>query len=219
LSSDAILAAGNIVISLGDGAHDISSDCTGVAIRDVSSRGLFYFAALKTLQRVTDGTSNTIAISEVIPGTNNNKIIGGIAIEALIDESNWWWNPNTCMNTRNGNTFTATTTYRTAEVRRRAGRYADGRPVHTAFNTIMPPNSPTCVRYDDEISEGLYPPNSNHPGGVNCGFVDGSVTFINDSIDTNGLPLHQQGSYLKGPSPFGVWGAMGTPSGGESSRL
>ena len=27
--------------------------------------------------------------------------------------------------------------------------------------------------------------NSNHPGGVNCAFADGSVKFIKDSINPN----------------------------------
>jgi prepilin-type processing-associated H-X9-DG protein len=210
-------ARGNIVTSLGDGSNNLSSDCTGSSTGDISSRGLFYWTAFKTLQRVTDGTSNTIAISETVCGTNDNKILGGIAILPSIDESSWWWNPNTCMSIKNGSTLSATVYNNTTRIR--AGRYVDGLHLYTGFNTIMPPNSPSCIRFDSETSEGLYPPNSYHPGGVNCGLVDGSVIFVTDSVDTNGLPRHQQGNYLKGPSPFGIWGAMGTPSGGESLRL
>ncbi|MDR1924416.1 MAG: DUF1559 domain-containing protein, partial [Planctomycetaceae bacterium] len=66
---------------------------------------------------------------------------------------------------------------------------------------------------------GFYTANSYHPGGVNCGRVDGSVLFVPDSIDTNGLPNNQQGKYLTGQSPYGVWGAMGTPNGGEAKSL
>jgi hypothetical protein len=45
------------------------------------------------------------------------------------------------------------------------------------------------------------------------------VLFVPDSIDTNGLPNNQQGKYLTGQSPYGVWGAMGTPNGGEAKSL
>jgi prepilin-type processing-associated H-X9-DG protein len=30
---------------------------------------------------------------------------------------------------------------------------------------------------------GSVPPTSNHPGGVNVAFADGSVKFIKDSVD------------------------------------
>jgi prepilin-type processing-associated H-X9-DG protein len=211
-----VLTQGNTVICYGDGAHSLNTNQEGQAAGDVSSRGLFYFFAVKTLQRVTDGTSNTIAISEVVAGTNDNKIRGGVAVQS-VDIGSWWWAPNTCMSLKAGSTFTGS--YRTNDDTRRCCRYADGNPIFTAFNTILPPNSPTCVAEDIENTSALYPPNSNHSGGVNCGFVDGSVSFVNDSVDTQGSPNHQQGNYLRGASPFGVWGAMGTPAGGESSRL
>ena len=38
---------------------------------------------------------------------------------------------------------------------------------------------------------------SNHSGGVNVGFLDGSVKFIKDSIN------------------LGTWGALATKAGGE----
>jgi prepilin-type processing-associated H-X9-DG protein len=211
-----VLTQGNTVICYGDGGHSLNTNQEGQSKGDVSSRGLFYFFAVKTLQRVTDGTSNTIAISEVVAGTNNNKIRGGVAFQS-VDAGSWWWEPSICMSLKSGDSFTGS--YWTDNDRRRCSRYTDGLPVYTTFNTILPPNSPTCAMDDNVITSGLYPPTSNHSGGVNCGFVDGSVSFVNDSVDTQGSPNHQQGNYLRGASPFGVWGAMGTPAGGESSRL
>ncbi len=48
-----------------------------------------------------------------------------------------------------------------------------------------------------DISRGSAPATSNHPGGVNVGFCDGSVKFIKDSINLQ------------------TWWALGTRNGGE----
>ncbi|MDR3109433.1 MAG: DUF1559 domain-containing protein [Planctomycetaceae bacterium] len=80
----------------------------------------------------------------------------------------------------------------------------------------MPPNAPNCVSSNTEIYCAAYSASSNHSGGVNCGFVDGSIHFVSETVDTNGLPDSKQGNKLMGTSSYGVWDAMGTPSGGES---
>jgi len=58
-----------------------------------------------------------------------------------------------------------------------------------AYNHFMPPNSFAC----DSISDGntggyaspldAFPPASNHPGGINVVFADGSVRFIKNSVN------------------------------------
>jgi prepilin-type processing-associated H-X9-DG protein len=89
------------------------------------------------------------------------------------------------------------------------------------FNTIIPPNGPSCARGTGECDTGLYPPQSNHTGGVNAGFVDGSVRFVQDSVDTNGLNGSAGGGQpnYSGQSVFGVWGALGSIAGGEAKTL
>jgi hypothetical protein len=46
--------------------------------------------------------------------------------------------------------------------------------------------------------------------------MDAAVRFVMDNIDTGNSNARAVAS---GPSPFGVWGAMGSPSGGESLKL
>jgi len=67
------------------------------------------------------------------------------------------------------------------------------------YSHVMTPNGMSCFFSDANISAfmGLITASSNHPGGVNCGFLDGSVKFIKDSINPT------------------AWWALSTKAGGE----
>jgi prepilin-type processing-associated H-X9-DG protein len=77
-----------------------------------------------------------------------------------------------------------------------------------AYNHFMPPNSQSCAsatppnfplittaygKFYDAI-----PPSSNHPGGINIGFADGSVRFLKNNVD------------------YRIWWALGTRNGNEA---
>ena len=85
--------------------------------------------------------------------------------------------------------------------------------MNSGFFAILPPNAPSCANERGEWQEGIYTANSYHTGGVNASLVDGSVHFISENIDTGNLAAPVP---TGGPSPYGVWGAMGTATGGES---
>jgi prepilin-type N-terminal cleavage/methylation domain-containing protein/prepilin-type processing-associated H-X9-DG protein len=82
-------------------------------------------------------------------------------------------------------------------------------PWHTVVNDYShngPPNSVNCQNPSEYFGAswltfvgptGSAPPSSNHPGGVNVCFTDGSVKFVKDSV---GLQ---------------AWWALGTRAGGE----
>lgn len=203
----------NIAVSYGDGANRLQQNDTGKT-GDISTRGMFYWSTGNNFSFVVDGTSNTILISESVVPNNigSNMIRGGIVVLSGIDIGDWTWSPAICMATKNGNKFNGT-----PHNFWRHGRFLDGMVLYSGFNTIMPPNAPSCVKNSTELSSGFYAANSNHPGGVNTARVDGSVHFISDTIDTGGLPDARQGKHLAGPSPYGVWGALGTPQGGEAN--
>jgi prepilin-type processing-associated H-X9-DG protein len=82
------------------------------------------------------------------------------------------------------------------------------------FTTNAPPNAPSCAWNNHDAQNGLYPPSSRHTGGVNVAMGDGSVRFITDGINVGNLSSAATG--LNGPSPFGVFGALGTRSSGEA---
>jgi hypothetical protein len=99
----------------------------------------------------------------------------------------------------------------------RCAIFTDGRSANSAFTTNLPPNSPSCVYVPSQGSWGVFSASSFHVGGVSAVFMDGSCTFISDTIDTGNLDTPLEVS--KPASPYGVWGALGTPQGSESKSL
>jgi prepilin-type processing-associated H-X9-DG protein len=103
----------------------------------------------------------------------------------------------------------------------RGGNWLAGNATYSGFHTIHPPNSPACTRTGtSRLGDwGLYPPSSYHPGGVNSVFFDGSCRWISETINFGTATAYFVGITMDGPSEFGVWGAMGTPDGGESVAM
>lgn len=159
---------------------------------------------------ISDGLSNTIAISERAFRTDPQAVIGNIVDN---EQAALASNPSICM---------ATVTSNGGEQVYMAGltldtyfggvRCYDGMAQFTGFNTILPPNGPACMEMGSN-TDGLFTAQSRHTGGVNCLFADGSVHFISNSINTGNLAAPQPLS--GGPSPYGIWGALGTITGGE----
>ncbi len=109
----------------------------------------------------------------------------------------------------------------------RGMRWADGNPIFTVVQTMLPPNSPICfdaVTIPDfgsgQHTVGYYGASSRHVGGVHVAMADGAVRFMTDSVDCGNTahPMVQLGSTAAAAgikSPYGVWGAMGTRASGE----
>jgi hypothetical protein len=134
---------------------------------------------------------------------------GGDAFTAAI--------PYNCTSKKKGSNYTDNT----AASAEAANGYpwTSGFTISTHFNTLLPPNSPSCVDKNDIANPMVEPPTSYHSGGVNAAVGDGSVRFINDTINalTNGVATADAKPKIFGESDFGVWGALGTRSGGELS--
>ena len=78
--------------------------------------------------------------------------------------------------------------------------------------TVLPPNSGACTSAAGDVYASIISPSSYHPGGVLGAMADGSVRFLSDLIDSGNLAF---ADVTSGPSPYGVWGALGSKSGGE----
>jgi type II secretory pathway pseudopilin PulG len=195
----------SIMVSHGDGMwHNANPDPR------VDKRGMFSPKSYRNMSACTDGTSNTIAASEAV-GDNaaSFKIKGGIAFVSGIYNGTTAV-PQACVTSALSATDTKLLASSTSTWR--ALIFTDGRTSTNGFTTILPPNSASC-QYAAAPGWGIFNPSSNHTGGVNGGYVDGSVHFISNTINCGDASLPQKEA---GSSNYGVWGAIGTPDGGES---
>ncbi|QDV25369.1 DUF1559 domain-containing protein [Aureliella helgolandensis] len=195
------LCTGDSTLGL-DGQHIVNSR---------NNRGLFSHLTGKKIGAATDGTSNTIMCAENTIYLGQGMIHGHYTVMA---NAQMRASPLACKQTK-GPSGTIVGDL-PASHHRDGDAWASGYPMICGFNTILPPNDPSCANGAGEWQEGIFTADSYHTGGVNAVMTDGSVQFISQSIDTGNLALPVPTS---GPSPYGVWGALGTASGGEPGGL
>jgi prepilin-type N-terminal cleavage/methylation domain-containing protein/prepilin-type processing-associated H-X9-DG protein len=161
-----------------------------------------------TVAAVTDGLSKTLLMSERVKGREGSRQL--LETQAS-NVGGFETSPIVCRTQVVNNEYTG-------GVLPRAGRdWMFARPAFNGFNTVIGPNGPGCTSGNThDAPHQLVPPTSRHPGGVNAVMVDGSVQFVSELIDTGNLALP---NVSVGQSPYGVWGALGTRSGGESLTL
>jgi prepilin-type N-terminal cleavage/methylation domain-containing protein/prepilin-type processing-associated H-X9-DG protein len=186
--------------------------------RPSNNNGLFLAASTLGVRDITDGTSNTLALSERcmasfgIGGRANADIREG----TLTNVPAITTNPGACLAA--AAPITSGTRYTTwsAVKGRFSSLWADGQAEINGFSPILAPNKPSCTNDTNPNADAgspLLSASSYHTGGVHALMADGSVRFISDNIDTGNLGVQ---ATLGGRSPYGVWGALGTRAGGET---
>lgn len=187
---------------------------------DLNARGMFAYQRCTRFRDVTDGTSNTIFMSErirsdfALGSQTSVRPAHGVATGVSGLSSN----PGLCLAQVTNGYYTTP-----SGVKGRFGTLRwDGQPERVGFHTILSPNSPSCAEDTNpnaDSSVTVLSASSAHPGGVQVLMVDGSVQFISDNVDTGNLAAAAPLSNSSGRSPYGVWGALGSKSGGETNQL
>jgi prepilin-type N-terminal cleavage/methylation domain-containing protein len=212
-NGDENFAGTNYSFCRGDNAWDYNSDWHGNGGRGI--RGFFLSVrndgqagGPRRFADVIDGLSNTIAMGELIVSKNGANSIRTGAVANFVSQGGRQ-NPPECLASVNSQGV-----YTGGVQRRRGTRAFDGAPSFTSFLTILPPNSPSCHHGGGDARDGVMSAASLHTGGVQVLMGDGAVRFISENIDTGNLA----GAIPYGgdPSPYGVWGALGSIRGGES---
>ncbi|MBQ3332949.1 MAG: DUF1559 domain-containing protein [Thermoguttaceae bacterium] len=185
---------------------------------------------------IADGTSHTIWLSECVTANmvSDRDVKGGYC---TMSQSNM--TPAKCLATPDPINSRVYNSSYPVGLEGRGITHALGTARVSKFQTILPPNSPSCSAASEHSGheKGISSAASNHPGGVNCLRVDGSVLFVPNSVncltENDRLPDSKYfyggataqtttwyiGNEPTGISPYGVWGAMGTINGGENASL
>jgi prepilin-type processing-associated H-X9-DG protein len=186
----------------------------GINTNSRLTRGIFGNQLCKGFRDLTDGSSNTIAMSERVwsgkfgPRQANQdeaKAVTAMSVSSIAT------NPSTCIaKATNGIEFN------NVQIKGMFGAlWSDGQAERVAFNTVLPPNAPGCVHdtnQNADSAQSLLPAASYHPNGVNALMADGAVRFVTQNINTGNLAAKPVAS---GKSPYGVWGALGSTEGRE----
>jgi prepilin-type N-terminal cleavage/methylation domain-containing protein/prepilin-type processing-associated H-X9-DG protein len=166
------------------------------------------FGPVVTLALITDGTSNTAIFSEWLKG--KNATTNGLEMVYLSPTSLSTSSPlspaltGTLQSTlqslaagcQSSNKFSQFTTKGYSWSAHHSG-------VGGGYSHVQTPNKKSCVYANEDGSTplstiaSLIGATSHHPGGVNVGFLDGSVKFIKDSVNPT------------------AWWAVATVAGGE----
>jgi len=138
--------------------------------------GIFFRDSSVKFRDVIDGTSHTVAFSETLLGNGDPSPTGGQPgdpqREVLLLPSSTPTTPENCTNPAAGSWW--------AE---RGIRWMQGSYGYALYNHFYPPNSETCDCNTASRAYGLTAARSNHPGGVNAVLCDGSVHFIQETIE------------------------------------
>jgi len=192
---------------------------TGTDPSSSDTNGLFANQAAYSIANITDGTSNTIAATEMLVGAGGtwSETQDTSSFSGPVQKYRWYKsglsNPtllrdartnmpaviamaNQCQAAISSPSFRTNTGY----------RWAQGTCGFTFVNIIFPPNSTqytySACRFgcndDCGVDTGsLFGISSNHPGGVNAVFADASVHFLKSTVAQN------------------VWMSLGTKDSGE----
>jgi prepilin-type processing-associated H-X9-DG protein len=196
--------------ALGQGSYRFScGDTMDDNVEGNDMRGPFGRLSSTKFSDVSDGLSSTIALGERGLGSNTRPTaISSTGVWPQSDYADLALNPAQCLTVATFGVYNPGV--RTFPIDWREG-WTSGWPAYGAVTIVLPPNAPSCGNTHD-WDWGLWTVSSHHIQGANVLMCDGSVRFVNENIDTGNLTLPEVPS---GPSPYGIWGALGSKDGND----
>jgi len=200
----------------GDSPWDHSTDWTGNGGRGL--RGFFHASEqggdnVKPTRfgDVTDGLSNTIAMGEhVTAKPQGNRVLDGGIVFGDVPQATYRDNPSACQ------AVVVSGRYNSANIARWWGtRWPDGASCFTSITTVLGPNKANCADRNEDWHDGVLEPSSHHSGGAQVLMGDGAVRFVSDNVAAGNATAPSPDGTGGGPSPYGVWGALGSKGGGD----
>jgi prepilin-type processing-associated H-X9-DG protein len=177
------------------------------------------------LANLSDGTSNTIIFAEAVRPRAQTGFGACVTADPARKDPRVDLYP---LFDKSKKTYITGVNSPGANYDQRGFRWASYTAWYNGFSTVLPPNG-GCYASSTQSTYILAAASSNHTGGVNSAFGDGSVQFISETINwqTAGLadyllPANSRDSDANAISKmqtftkYGVWGALGTANGGES---
>jgi hypothetical protein len=176
---------------------------------------------------ITDGLSFTMAYGErrIYRGE-----IGSVP-NAMWVHDNTWGDPNACKTPSvlaskvvNGRFVGSGASVPYWPNTNNYSAWACGLVFYHGIVTAVPPNGPSCdMNGSPWWNIGLYTASSFHQGGVFAVMGDGAVRFVTDNVDAGNQSAGAGArdlnvAAINDPSPFGVWGAMGSRCGRETVK-
>ncbi len=183
-------------------------------------RGMFIRGTNLGLKDARDGTVNTMLFAEIGRNNGDRAFQGGYlkdtAMGAFDGDTGGHADPSLCITAATapatpGRYPAASSVYqsnRGDEWQRNSGHLS-------GFNAVLPPNGPSCSSGGDASANAVISAGSYHGGGVQVVMADGSVQFVNETINAGSA---SNDTTVVGESPYGVWGALATRSGGDSTE-
>ena len=208
---------------------------------DACARGFFKPREQSSFNDILDGLANTIAMTEIMTDLGDRDKRNSLSIrqpagggngQQLVENKPMYCVDNNQIDPEKPNFWCADSALCTvprvidANRQTRGMNWACYISSNTMVWTVRPPNSENCLGnwYDNG---GQMPAASRHQGGAHVLMGDGAVIFMTDSVEAgnqrhpvvdrdnarnNAFPGTRAGS----PSPYGLWGALGTKAGQET---